>query len=131
MSWLAVVTLGAGILLACYLPVGLALIPGVAVVASAMTAWRLHARRSHPQAVVALRIEGRLLSCQRGSGDWVDAQRLPGGFVSFSLTIIRLQAGTKRCYVVILPDCIAEADFRQLRVWLGWAREVGAAGDVP
>ena len=95
----------------------------LALMSGAM-ALRLHALRSHENAVVALRCGAGRMSCQLKSGRWIVGSVLPGGLISTWLTVARVRdegESTAR-YVVLAPDAIAAADYRRLRVFLRWSR---------
>lgn len=58
----------------------------------------------------------------RKNGEIELAQIMPSSYVTSSLTILHLKPHTSRwqTYLLILPDSVSEASFRQLRVWLLW-----------
>jgi len=61
---------------------------------------------------------------QDGSGQWNQAEIQPGSYVSNWMIVINLTGpGRHRRHLVLLPDCAAAADLRQLRVWLRWRLE--------
>ena len=107
-----------------YLPLEVAALVGVVALISGASALRVHALRSHANAVVALRCGVGHLSCQLKSGRWIVGSVLPGGLISSSLTVVRVCDETDRRgrSVVLAPDAIAEADYRRLRVFLLWSR---------
>ncbi len=107
-----------------YLPLVIAALLCVLALISGAAALRMHAQRSHANAVVALRCDAGSLSCQLKSGRWIVGSVLPGGLISSSLTVVRVCDETDRTVrsVVLLPDAIAAADYRRLRVFLRWSR---------
>lgn len=59
--------------------------------------------------------------CQDGQGQWLDAEILPGSYVSGWLIVLILGAGgRRRRSLVLLPDAAATEELRRLRVWLRW-----------
>ena len=59
--------------------------------------------------------------CQDGLGQWLDAEILPGSYVSGWLIVLILGAGgRRRRALVLLPDAAATEELRRLRVWLRW-----------
>lgn len=58
----------------------------------------------------------------RKNGQMELAQILPSSYVTSSLTILHLKLHTNRwhTHLLILPDSVSPASFRQLRVWLRW-----------
>ncbi len=108
----------------CYLPLAVAAPVCVLALISGAAALRVHALRSHANAVVALRCGAGSLSCQLKSGRWIVGSVLPGGLISTWLTVVRVRDEADRTvrYVVLAPDAIAAADYRRLRVFLRWSR---------
>lgn len=66
-------------------------------------------------------MDGRLSLLQAGQ-DWQPVFLLPGSIVNPWLTTIRYRSetGKQGGTLVLLPDSLAEDDFRRLRVWLKW-----------
>lgn len=93
-------------------------------------ALRLHALRSHQNSVVALRCGAGRMSCQLRSGRWIVGGVLRGGLISTWLTVVSVRGEADRTvrYVVLMPDAIAVADYRRLRVFLRWSG-VGRGSD--
>lgn len=58
--------------------------------------------------------------CQDGLGQWLDAEILPGSYVSGRLIVLILGGGGRRRALVLLPDAAAAEELRRLRVWLCW-----------
>lgn len=60
------------------------------------------------------------------SGEWVPAEVLGSSFVKPWLTVLHLKLEGRRFMapLVLLPDMLAQEDFRRLRMWLlwGWKR---------
>ena len=124
--WIALSTTVACLLLLGFLPRWIVLLACSSVLPCAWQAWRLHAARSHPQAVTALHLERGVLMRLRTANGWTDCQLGPGTFVSPSLTLLNCQAGDKRSRVVLTPDSVQPDQFRQLRVVLAWGQVSGA-----
>ena len=100
----------------------------VLVVLLAMLAWR----QNRPS-VWALRLErdGSFALAGRGDSDFIAASCLPGATVHPWLTVFRLQTEQGRRYsVVLVPDSLAAADFRRLRVFLRWRAELSSGADA-
>lgn len=61
---------------------------------------------------------------QDAAGAWSDAKIIPGSYVSQWLIVVNLAAltpsGRRGRSLVLLPDCAAPEELRQLRVWLRW-----------
>ena len=58
---------------------------------------------------------------QDGAGRWAEAAIGAGSFVSSWLVVVTLAtAGHGSRALVLLPDCAAAEELRQLRVWLRW-----------
>lgn len=106
-----------------YLPLGAAALVCVLALISGTAALRVHALRSHANAVVALRCGAGSLSCQLKSGRWIVGSVQPGGLISTWLTVVRVrdEADRTSLYVVLAPDAIAAVDYRRLRAFLRWS----------
>lgn len=73
--------------------------------------------------IVAVEIEeDRACRFQSKSQEWTECFLLDSSFVTPNLTILNLKLRRKvyARHVVILPDSLAQDDFRKLRVWLRW-----------
>lgn len=73
--------------------------------------------------IVAVEIEeDRACRFQSKSQEWTECFLLDSSFVTPNLTILNLKLRSKvfARHVVILPDSLAQDDFRKLRVWLRW-----------
>lgn len=58
---------------------------------------------------------------QDGSRQWHEDEILPSSYVSSWLVVVNLGAGGRRGRsLVLLPDCAAAEELRQLRIWLRW-----------
>lgn len=106
-----------------YLPLGAAALVCVLALISGAATLRVHALRSHANAVVALRCGAGSLSCQLKSGRWIVGSVQPGGLISTWLTVVRVrdEADRTSLYVVLAPDAIAAVDYRRLRAFLRWS----------
>jgi len=59
--------------------------------------------------------------CQDGLGQWHEARVLPASYVSRWLIVVVLRArGRGPRALVLLPDCAAAKELRELCVWLRW-----------
>ena len=59
--------------------------------------------------------------CRDGTGQWQEAEILPGSYVSGWLIVVILGAGgRRRRSLVLLPDAAEAEELRRLRVWLRW-----------
>lgn len=59
-----------------------------------------------------------------GSRQWHEAEVLDSSYVSAWLVVVNLGAGGRRARsLVLLPDCAAAEEMRQLRIWLRWRLE--------
>lgn len=114
------------------LPLWLAFILSLAIVGSLVYTLLLHAWRRLPWSVVALHCdrEGNLRVGYRDGGE-KDAHVLPASTVAPFLTLVVFRPLSRRLAqsAVILPDALAPAVFRQLRVWLKWKVGRGASAD--
>jgi hypothetical protein len=103
-------------------------LPDLAFVPTAsgiILAWIWHlgpALQWGPRAVRSLELESNGdARWQDGSGRWCPAEIRPGSYVSAWLVVVDLSGpGGARRSLVLLPDCAASEDLRQLRVWLRW-----------
>lgn len=61
------------------------------------------------------------------NGEWVPAEVLGSSFVKPWLTILHLRLEGRRFMspLVLLPDMLAQEDFRRLRMWLLWGWKSG------
>ncbi len=58
---------------------------------------------------------------QDGTGQWHEGRILPTSYVCGWLVVMNLGGNAHAARsVVLLPDCAAAEDLRQLRVWLRW-----------
>ena len=115
-----------------YLPLWAAVCLGLTALIFAVPALRVHALKSHPDAVVALRHFGNGIDYQLRSGRWISGTVVPGALVSRWLTVIRIRpvsAGAEHASLILLPDNIEPEDYRRLRVFLRWTPENEVAGD--
>ena len=74
------------------------------------------------QALV-LNAKGELTVITKAEAQMIGVQG--SSFVASYLTVLNYRvSGEWRSYsIIILPDCVAAADFRRLRVWLRWSRQ--------
>ncbi|MBI5908690.1 MAG: hypothetical protein HY848_01850 [Betaproteobacteria bacterium] len=64
---------------------------------------------------------------QDGSGLWQEGEILPSSYASDWLVVVNLRASGRRGRsLVLLPDCAAAEELRQLRIWLRWRLGPGA-----
>lgn len=103
----------------------LAVAGGVLALSLALELYTAAFRRGS-NAVVALRTtaSGRLSARLRAQG-WCDCDVLGSSCVTPWLTVLNIRkAGERRVRsVVILPDSMDAAEFRELRAWLRWRAE--------
>jgi len=58
---------------------------------------------------------------QDASGQWQEAEILPGSYASDWLIVVNLGAsGRRERSLVLLPDSAAPEELRRLRIWLRW-----------
>jgi toxin CptA len=73
-----------------------------------------------------LREDGRA-SWRDRNGRWHEGRLGNEHFVSTALVVLRLdQVGRGRKWLVLMGDSARPEDFRRLRVWLRWRRELGS-----
>jgi hypothetical protein len=112
-------TLMAGTALGCAwisLP-GLAFAPLAAGIILAWATQLAQALHRSERAARSLELDGQgPARWQDGSGQWQEAEILPGSYVSDWLIVLNMR---KRA-LVILPDCASPDELRRLRVWLRW-----------
>jgi len=84
-----------------------------------------------PRAAVALELrEDGGASWRDRSGSWHEGRLRSDHFVSAVLVVMGLDvAGHGRKWLVLLGDSALPEDFRRLRVWLRWRRDVGSGRD--
>ena len=88
-----------------------------------------HLRReawlSAPSATVTLTIEQDLAVLTLRNGDQLTGKILRDSLVTPLLTVLNIQSRNTRIAhsLVILPDSLDTASFRQLRVWLKWGSQ--------
>lgn len=87
-----------------------------------LSAWR--ALRTSPITALHL-LENGVLECVLANGERLPADVLPDSTVFNQLIVLRLRLGEQgaACALTLLPDCMAPADFRALRVCLRWRAE--------
>ena len=76
-----------------------------------------------PRSLVRLELTHKgEIKLTRKDGQIELAQMMPSSYVTSSLTILHLKPHTSRwqSHLLILPDSVPRASFRQLRVWLRW-----------
>lgn len=115
------------------MPFWLKALLGVMLMLSLVYAVTYQAWRRWPSSVVALQFErdGNVIMAYR-NGALREARVLGSSFVSPYLTIVLLKPHARWLAqaVVILPDAIEPALFRQLRVWLKWRVGQGVAPEA-
>jgi len=84
-----------------------------------------------PRAAVALELrEDGGASWRDRGGSWHEGRLRSDHFVSAVLVVMGLDvAGYGRKWLVLLGDSALPEDFRRLRVWLRWRRDVGSGRD--
>jgi toxin CptA len=83
------------------------------------------------RAAVSLELrEDRRASWRDRNGRWHEGRLGSEHFVSTAFVVLRLdQTGRGRKWLVLMSDSARPEDFRRLRVWLRWRRELGSGGD--
>jgi len=85
-------------------------------------------RSSRAVLSLELREDGRA-SWRDRNGRWHEGRLGSEHFVSTALLVLRLdQTGRGRKWLVLMGDSAGPEDFRRLRVWLRWRRELGSGG---
>jgi len=81
-----------------------------------------------PRAAVGLELrEDGSASWRDRSGRWHESRLRSDHFVSGAFVVLGLDvAGGGRKWLVLLGDSALPTDFRRLRVWLRWRRDVGS-----
>ena len=103
----------------------------VPVAAGIALAWAWHVaqalqRGRRPLRALELRAKDRA-RWQDGSGLWQEGEILPSSYASDWLVVVNLRASGRRGRsLVLLPDCAAAEELRQLRIWLRWRLGRGA-----
>jgi len=84
-----------------------------------------------PRAAVSLELrEDGGVSWRDRSGAWHEGRLRSDHFVSAVFVVMGLDvAGRGRKWLVLLGDSASPEDFRRLRVWLRWRRDVGSGRD--
>lgn len=96
-----------------------------AVAAGIALAWTWHLaqalqRGRRPPRALELDAQGTA-RWQDGSRQWHEAEVLDSSYVSDWMVVVNLGAGGRRGRsLVLLPDCAAAEELRQLRIWLRW-----------
>jgi toxin CptA len=85
-------------------------------------------RSSRAAVSLELREDGRA-SWRDRNGGWHESRLGSGHFVSAIFVVLRLdQAGRGRKWLVLMGDSAPAEDFRRLRIWLRWRRELVSGG---
>jgi hypothetical protein len=85
-------------------------------------------RSSRAAVSLELREDGRA-SWRDRNGGWHEGRLGSDHFVSAAFVVLGLdQTGRGRKWLVLMGDSTLPKDFRRLRVWLRWRREVGSGG---
>jgi hypothetical protein len=85
-------------------------------------------RSSRAAVSLELRADGRA-SWRDRNGRWHEGRLGNEHFVSTAFVVLRLdQTGRGRKWLVLMGDSACPEDFRRLRVWLRWRRELGSGG---
>ncbi|MFP4131120.1 MAG: hypothetical protein ACLFVF_03245 [Thiohalospira sp.] len=85
--------------------------------------WRLHVRRSAPEAITALAWSADALRVRSGDGRWWMAEQRAGGLVAAGLVVLPLALperprGRRRAGLVIAADAVPAQGRRRLRMRL-------------
>jgi toxin CptA len=100
---------------------------GVLLSGAACLAEVLH-RSSRAAVSLELREDGRA-SWRDRNGRWHEGRLGNQNFASTALVVLRLdQTGRGRKWLVLMGDSARPEDYRRLRVWLRWRRELGSGG---
>jgi hypothetical protein len=63
------------------------------------------------------------------NGEWHEGSLGSDHFVSAAFVVLGLdQPGRSRKWLVVMGDSVLHEDFRRLRVWLRWRRDLGSGG---
>jgi toxin CptA len=85
-------------------------------------------RSSRAAVSLELREDGRAFWRDR-NGRWHEGRLGKEHFVSAAFIVLRLdRTGRGRKWLVLMGDSARPEDFRRLRVWLRWRRELGSGG---
>lgn len=125
-GWIAVVAAASTFLCAVYLPVLSACVAGGLIVSAACYFGSRDALLLLPQSIVRVRPGREGLTVQYKNGEWHTSDygvMLPSGFVSrWCLAVaVRDSASGRIRHLLLMPDSLAPAVFRRLRVWLVWS----------
>jgi toxin CptA len=100
---------------------------GVLLSGASCLAEVLH-RSSRAAVSLELREDGRA-SWRDRNGRWHEGRLGSEHFVSTAFVVLRLdQTARGRKWLVLMGDSVRPEDFRRLRVWLRWRRELGSGG---
>jgi toxin CptA len=99
----------------------------VATAIATILAWR---RAAPPCNALRLERDGTVAVQSMAGGEFVNAERLTGGFAHPWLAVVRWRDGSgQNKLTVVAVDSAQPADFRRLRLFLRWAANTGGAGD--
>jgi len=85
-------------------------------------------RSSRAAVSLELREDGRA-SWRDRNGGWHEGRLASGHFVSAAFVVLGFdQTGRSRKWLVLMGDSASPEDFRRVRVWLRWRREMGSGG---
>ena len=85
-------------------------------------------RSSRAAVSLELREDGRA-SWRDRNGGWHEGRLASDHFVSAAFVVLGFdQTGRSRKWLVLMGDSASPEDFRRVRVWLRWRREMGSGG---
>ena len=97
----------------------------ILILASLGHSMRLHAWLKARRSVTAFQLhDGEHARVQLRDGTWHDARVLATTYISAPLTVtnVRLSGELRARHMVVLPDSLADDEYRRVRVALRWAR---------
>lgn len=123
--WILFASVAAAMLVLLYLPLIVSLPIVLLLGVYAWRALRLHARLTHPSAVVAMRWGVADVSYQLLNGQWLQGQLQNGGLVTRWVTVVRIRdalPSNQVRYMVLTPDNVGVQAFRASRRQMLWGR---------
>lgn len=123
--WIMLAVVVAAMLSLLYLPLRVSLLFVLLLVPCAWRALRLHARLTHPSAIIAIRWGRADISYQLQNGQWMQGQLQNGGLITRWVTVARIRdalPSRQVRYIVLTPDRIGAQAFRESRRHMLWGR---------